>query len=235
MRKYEIARLLAQRYGYSSYLEICTAITGGTFSHVDKGQFQRRARLMYRCPPDFSDGEPIDFATEAESGEALFGEIVRSGERFDLVFIDPWHTYASSLRDVVFGLQLVKDDGLVLLHDCSPPHPACAEPEFRPGEWCGITFAVYLDLVLFNGGLHYLTVDADYGCGIISQTWRPALFSDLSHNAALAAQWRALDLAQKYSFLAKHRASLLHLISTDEFRRRLFEEASAAAEQVKTG
>jgi hypothetical protein len=104
----------------------------------------------------------------------LFGEIMRSGERFDLVFIDPWHTYASSQRDLVFGLQLVSGAGIVLVHDCSPPNPTCAEPEFRPGEWCGVTFAAYLDLMLFNSELHYLTVDSDYGCGVISKTRRPA-------------------------------------------------------------
>lgn len=231
MRKYEIAQLLARQFGYRSYLEICTATTGFTFSQVDKEQFQQYVRLMYSCPPDFSDGEPLDLVTESESGEALFGEVVRSGERFDLVFIDPLHTYASSLRDLVFGLQLVKDDGVVLVHDCNPPNPTCAEPEFRPGEWCGLTFAAYLDLVLFNRGLHYLTVDTDYGCGVISKTWRPALLSDPPNNATLAAQWRTLDLSQKYSFLAEHRASLLHLVSVEEFRQRLWGEAQAGAGQ----
>ena len=75
MRKYEIALMLAKRYGYTSYLEICTPTTGGTYSRVDKEQFSRRARLMYRCPPDFSDGEPIDFSTDSESSEELFARL----------------------------------------------------------------------------------------------------------------------------------------------------------------
>jgi hypothetical protein len=150
IRKHEIALMLAARYGYTSYLEICTSITGGTFSLVDKKQFPRRARLMYKCPPDFGDGEPIDFSTEAESGEELLADLVRSGEKFDLVFIDPWHTYTSSLRDIVFGLHLIKGDGVLVVHDCNPPNAACAEQEFHSGPWCGVTFAAYLDIVLFG-------------------------------------------------------------------------------------
>ena len=221
MRKYEIALMLAKRYGYTSYLEICTTVTGGTFSLVDKEQFSRRARLMYRCPADFSDGEPIEFSTEAESSEELFGELMRSRERFDLVFIDPWHTYASSLRDIVFGLQLIKDGGIVLIHDCSPPTPTCAEPEFRPGEWGGVTFAAYLDVVLFTERIHYVTVDSDYGCGIVSKDRRLDHLSGSRPDATLASRWRTLGLSQKYPFFDENRARLLRLISTEEFCGRL--------------
>ena len=228
LNKYEIALMLARRYGYTSYLEICTPNTGHTFSKVDKQQFRRRARLMYRCPPGFSDGEPIDFSTDAESSEELFGELVRSGERFDLVFIDPWHSYESSLRDIVFGLQLIKGDGVVLIHDCNPPNPSCAQPEVIPEEWCGVTFAAYLDVVLFTGGIHNITVDTDYGCGIISKDHRVAYIADSQPDAALAKRWQTLDLSQKYSFFNENRSRLLRLISTNDFRRRLIGETHAA-------
>jgi len=221
MRKYEIALLLAKQYGYTSYLEICTPITGNTFSLVEKKQFPRRARLMYRCPPDFSDGEPVDFLTQAESGEELFSELMKSGERFDLVFVDPWHTYTSSLRDILFGLQLIKDDGVLLIHDCNPPNSTYAEPEYRPGEWCGVTFAAYLDVVLFTRGIHYITVDSDYGCGIISKDHRLLNLYKSQPATTFASQWQTLSLSQKYPFLDENRSQLLHLISADTFYRRL--------------
>jgi hypothetical protein len=50
MRKFDIALMLAQRYGYTSYLEICTPLTGRTFSQIDRQQFSRRVRLMYLKP-----------------------------------------------------------------------------------------------------------------------------------------------------------------------------------------
>jgi hypothetical protein len=226
MRKYEIALLLASRFGYTSYLEICTPNTGGTFSMVDKEQFSRRARLIYRCPPDFSDGAPIDFSTEAESSEELLCRLVRSGERFNLVFIDPWHTYTDSLRDIIFGLQLMNDDGVVLLHDCSPLDAASADPDFHTGDWSGVTFAAYLDVVLFTRRISYITVDTDYGCGIITRDDRFAHVVDSFPDAAVTSQWRAIQLPEKYPFLDENRSRLLRLLSTEEFLRGLEVETS---------
>ena len=122
LAKHEIAMMLAERYGYSSYLEICSPTTGNTYSLVDQGRFPRRVRLMYRCPPEFSDGELIDFRVEADACDESFGgELLDSGERFGLVFVDPWHSYSSSRSAIEFGLKVVAPWGLVLVHDCSPP------------------------------------------------------------------------------------------------------------------
>ncbi len=224
MRKYEIALTLAKRYGYTSYLEICTHTTGRTFERVDKQQFSRRVRIMYRRPPNFWDGESIDLFTGEESGENLYAEVIATGERFDLVFIDPFHTYDSSLRDIEYGLRLAKNDGVVLIHDCSPPNAACAAPDPIEGDWCGLTFAAYLDIVLSSGEFHYCTIDSDFGCGIISKDDRLAQIPVAHCTADIGRQWRMLNMSRRYSFLAQHRSQLLHLVSPDEFRRHLFEK-----------
>jgi hypothetical protein len=190
---------------------------------------------MYRCSPGFSDGERIDFSTEAESGEELFAELVRSGERFDLVFVDAWHSYTSALRDIVFGLHLIKEGGVLLVHDCNPPDRTSAESEYHSGIWCGVTFAAYLDVVLFTGGIDYVTVDADYGCGIISKDHRLARFVGSRPDATLASLWRMLDLSQKYSFFDEIRSRLLRLISIDEFRARLGAHPAAGDREFGTG
>jgi hypothetical protein len=233
LRKYEIARLLARRFGYESYLEICTPYTGGTFSLVDKKQFSQRSRLMYRRPLSFSDGERVDFSTQAETGEELFSELVKSGERFDLVFVDPWHTYLSSLCDITFGLQLIKDNGALLIHDCNPPNAACAEPEYHTGDWCGVTFAAYLDVALFTSGIHYITVDSDYGCGIISKDHRLTNIYKSQPAASLASQWKTLNISQKYNFLDENRSQLLHLISADTFCQRFDSRRRRGARRIR--
>lgn len=233
MRKYEIARMLAKRYGYKSYLEICTPTTGGTFSRIDDNQFSRRVRLMYRRPSSFSDGAQLDFSAEAEFGEELFNELMKSGEKFDLVFIDPWHSYTSSLRDITFGLQLIKDGGALLIHDCSPPNATCAEPDYRDGEWCGLTFAAYLDVVLFTSGLHYVTVDSDYGCGIISKDPRLGSLYKSQPATSLTSQWQTLDSSQKYAFLNENRSQLLRLISADTFCQHYDTMGRRAAKRIR--
>jgi len=227
MRKYEIASLLASRFGYTKYLEICTPTTGGTFSAVDKQQFSRRVRVMYKRPADFvEDPEPIDFSTEDESSEELLANIISSGERFDLVFIDSYHTYEASLRDIVYGLQLIGNGGLLLIHDCFPPNKACTASDFTPGEWCGVTFAAYLDTVLYTEDIHYVTVDSDYGCGIIGKDSRVDQLSNLHPTADLIQEWRRLDLSRKYPFFEKYHSQLLRLVSPAEFHERLFQPSA---------
>ena len=220
MHKYEIVLALGRRCGYRDYLELATPTTGLTFAYVDKEQFPTRTRIMYRCPREFSDGDPLHLATDSASSEVLFQEVVRSGRRFDLVFVDPFHDYASSLRDIVFALHVLKAGGSVVVHDCSPPDALCAAPEFQCGDWCGVTYAAYLDVVL-AAGIRYATVDSDFGCGIISAHPRLAGVCGPAPDADLVREWRKLALGQKYPFFDANRARLLNLIALDEFQRRL--------------
>lgn len=226
MHKYEIAGLLGKKYGYSSYLEICTPTTGLTFAQVDKSQFLRRVRAIYKYQPDYSDGEQIDFSTESENADEIFSKLVRSGEKFDLIFIDSYHTYSASLRDLVYGMQLINQNGIILIHDCFPPTKESAWPEFVPGGWCGLTFAAFLDIVLFKHGIHYATVDSDFGCGMISFDNRLSKISNPPLDSNLLLEWRRLPLMQKYPFFENHHRELLHLISPDQFIKFLSEEFS---------
>lgn len=223
MRKYEIARLLGKKFGYSSYFEICTPTTGLTYSSVDKEQFPRRVRVMYLRPDKFSDGDQIDFSVEHENGEELYEKLMRSGEKFDVVFVDPYHTYTESLRDLVYGLHLVKPNGIVLVHDCFPPNEFSASPSFISGEWCGLTFVAFLDIVLFNPEFQYFTINSDYGCGVIYKAGQVSQFPLASKNSELIRQWRMLGLEEKYQFFEKHYQELLNLISPEEFQNRLSE------------
>jgi hypothetical protein len=243
MRKFELAAALAVRYGYRRYLEVCTPGTGGTYSQVDRTVFTHCRRLMYRCPREFSDGLPIDYRTESESSEAPLRELYEQGERFDLVFVDPWHTYDASFRDLAAAFRLLQPDGAMLVHDCNPADAQLASPEALPNYgWCGLTYAAWMDWLPTSRRLAYVTVDTDYGCGIVGSArrlrrlwgypwggWasrlqarvlgrRPA---DTPAQQALLRQWRQIPLADKYPFFDRHRAALVRLISAEEFCRRI--------------
>jgi hypothetical protein len=225
MHKYEIVLALGRRCGYRDYLELATPTTGLTFARVDKEQFPNRTRIMYRCPREFSDGEPLHVATDGVSSEQLFQEVMRTGRRFDLVFVDPFHDYASSLRDIVFALHVLKPGGAVVIHDCSPPDAHCAAPEFQDGEWCGVTYAAYLDVVL-AAGIRYATVDSDFGCGIISTHPSLAGLCGPAPDPDLVHAWRRLAPGQRYPYFDANRSRLLNLIPPAEFQRRLGEQAA---------
>jgi len=91
-----------------------------------------------------------------------------------------------------------------------------------------VTFAAYIDVTRSVKGISYITVDSDMGCGIISKHRRFADHFNLGCNAAMDAPWRALDLSQKYQFLAGNRSRLLNLISPKELLRRLGNESKKA-------
>ena len=103
MHKFDIVNALGRAYGGCRYLEICTPTTGARYSFVDPAVFSTRHRLMYRCPEAFDDGEDITFRTSAESS----CDIIRTvhalqppADRYDVVFVDPWHSYDASIADL---------------------------------------------------------------------------------------------------------------------------------------
>lgn len=221
MRKYHIANLLARRFDYKSYLEICTPTTGLTYSMIDRSTFSRCLRLMYSVPDNFSDVQTVDFSTESKSPEYLMNTITSSGEKFDLVFVDPYHTYYASLRDIQFALSVINDNGTVVVHDCNPPNQHCTSPEFIPGEWCGLTYTAFLDVVMSREDIYYCTVDTDYGCGIITRLYYMESSVPSYPGDSLVKSWFSLPFSEKYNFFDKHRSHLLRLVTPQQFLKQL--------------
>jgi hypothetical protein len=57
------------------------------------------------------------------------------GEKFDLIFIDADHKHESSLEDFQLSLPLLKDNGIILIHDT---YPTCEE--LVSYSYCGDTY-----------------------------------------------------------------------------------------------
>jgi hypothetical protein len=101
--KMEIVALLARKVAAGQgaaarYLELCTPTTGNYFHLVDRASFAQVSRLMYRCPPDFDDGEPIDFRSESLDIAPCLKLLHRQGLRYDVILVDSYHEYKTSLR-----------------------------------------------------------------------------------------------------------------------------------------
>ncbi len=241
LSKMEIISRLAVRHGFTRYLELCTSKTGHFYRLLDRRALPTAHRLMYHCPADFEDGLAIDFRTEGMNIRECLSEISGKGLRYDIILVDPFHDYSSSYRDLSAAFDLLLDEGgMIVVHDCLPPNIAVAAPEVIEGEWCGVTYKAYLDFV-FARRLEYITVDTDYGCGIIRKLnhrsrWARSLrmaafFLDrdpqrrFEHRQSilLRQQWRDIgnDFDRAFSFFEKHQRRLLNLISSDEFLKML--------------
>ena len=103
-----------------------------------------------------------------------------------VVFIDGLHTFEQTLKDVYNTLNFLNKSGVIILHDCNPPHKASATPALSipeakqkyesenndggwTGEWCGDTWKVIPYLLKFCKELDVCVLDADYGLGIVSR------------------------------------------------------------------
>jgi hypothetical protein len=100
----------------------------------------------------------------------------------DIVFVDGLHTFRAALQDTLNSLRHLRKDGVVVLHDCFPPHEAASvyakdadeareigrNLESWTGEWCGDTWKA----MAYLKKKYYLSLDTsvlnfDYGLGIV--------------------------------------------------------------------
>jgi methyltransferase family protein len=129
-------------------------------------------QLMYRCPDDFDDGMGIDFrSVDLE----IAGCIKQIGHlRFDVILLDAYHAYETSLRDLTFARDLLTDHGTIVVHDCDSPSEKVAHPDFIVTSWAGVTYKAYLDFVMKCDDLAYLRL-IQIGDAALSERKAPSL------------------------------------------------------------
>ncbi|MGB9365915.1 MAG: hypothetical protein WCE79_07875 [Xanthobacteraceae bacterium] len=224
--KTDIIHFLSDRHGYRSYLEICTPVSGGLYGKIDRSRFTRCHRLMYRCPPTCDDGMDVNFRSADMRTAELFETIRSLSLCYDVVLVDPFHTYDATYRDLVEALSITSDRGAVVVHDCYPPSEDLVAREWSRAAWCGVTFMAFIDFLKNNPELTYATVDTDYGCGVFrkgsTRTKVPG---------AVANGWEAVRNDEKaaYRFMRDNADSLLNLVSVDAFKAAELSGRSALA------
>jgi len=234
--KTDIINRLGQLKGYRRYLEICTTVTGNFYRKIDRSIFTTCHRLMFRCPGDFDDGMPIDFRVEGCDIAACVRRIKAQEAPYDAILVDPWHEYETSRAALEAALDLIDEHGAIVVHDCLPPTPRHAAPHAVDGDWCGVTYRGSLDLVLSRRDVDHLTIDTDFGCGVIRSRGEPrsmpmpprfgaarllARMLGRDRHAALVEQWLAFgeDYDAAFRFLHAHKKALLNLVPARQFWR----------------
>lgn len=229
--KVDIINSLGRMRSGLRYLELCTAKTGFFYAHVDRSIFSICHRLMYHCPDDFTDGMDIEFRSASFDISQCVEQIQKNKLRYDIIFVDPWHEYATSYRDLQIAVNLLAKNGIIVVHDCFPSSQQIAHPRPQEGEWCGVTYKAYIDFVTARSYLDYCTVNIDYGCGIIRRVtllkWLSnyllSIFRKQSQRikqcSAVLKRWRSMacDDANLFDFFQKHAGCLLKLKTYDEF------------------
>jgi hypothetical protein len=164
----------------------------------------------------------VSFETFEVTSDAFFKNEAKKvlTEGIDVAFVDGFHTYKQSLRDVENCLKYLNPAGVIVMHDCNPVDYASAFPlkEFQSfddlsklaeagqlpgwnGFWCGDVWKTIAHLRINNKDLNVFTLDTDWGLGVISRGKGEPL-----NNITL----RELE-DMEYSFFAEHRRNLLNL------------------------
>jgi len=65
-----------------------------------------------------------NFALFENSSDLALPELVRLGEKYDLIYIDGYHIFENVFVDMHFSLQLLNPGGVMLFDDCADPHVA---------------------------------------------------------------------------------------------------------------
>eukprot|EP01037_Dinobryon_pediforme_P005556 gene5556-5611_t len=239
LQKFDIINGLGEAFGARRYLEICTPSTGFQFRSVKPSVFETRHRMLYNCPETHDDGMPVSFHTAAPTSHDLVRTLASSlheDELYDIIFVDPFHEYLPSMLDLRGAMCLLKPDGVLVVHDCCPPDAATAVPTPSNGNWCGVTYKAFIDFVLGSRIAGYVTVNADFGCGVvfnhaahIPAAWRGDRLPPL-----LCLEWALLreDDEGCFRFFEKHREQFLNLIAPAEFLR-VFPHTENTADPVQ--
>ncbi len=147
----ELCYSLDKKFNFKNILVINTPITGEFLDTIFLEE--RTVRIKY---------DPKNYIEFVE-------KIGMLNKKFDLICVDPNHEYKDSLKTLKLLILLLSDNGILISHDCNPPNFISTSEIFKGGEWCGSTYATFVEISYNNPELYYAVINKDYGLGIISK------------------------------------------------------------------
>ena len=148
--RWDLIEYLINKYKYSDYLEI----------GCDQDQLFSKVRIKNKTGVD-----PISGGNIRKTSDEFFRE---NKNKFDIVFIDGLHTYNQVKKDILNSINCLKEEGIVLVHDCMPDSLSKqAVPRYRM-SWNGDVWKAIVDLRQ-NEYLETYTCKIDQGIGVIKK------------------------------------------------------------------
>ena len=158
-----------------------------------------------------------------KTSDAFFEEDAKkilNGRKIDVVFIDGLHEYKQVIKDIENSLSLLADDGVIVVHDCSPWSRASAIRAFSfdeakkiaqdqnytdwDGGWTGDVWKAIGYLRSTRDDLEAFVLDCDCGLGFIRKGNQKMI--ELSNLESM-----------EYSDLEKDKVSILNLKEPNYF------------------
>jgi len=174
---------------------------------------QIHARRKYAIDPAPVAAENIEsdgtrlFRMESDTFFAGHATQAFESRPVHVALVDGLHEFEQTLRDILNLERIMHPNGMIFVHDCNPPSRKHAEDS--NGEWNGDVWKVGYYLRHYRQDLRFVTLDCDWGLGVISSLSNSAP-PVIAENVARVA---ALD----YDVLAADRRGVLNLKSPLSF------------------
>ena len=148
--RWHLIQFLIDKYKYSTYLEI----------GCDKDQSFSKIKIPHKVGVD-----PISGGTIRITSDNFYKT---NKEKFDIIFIDGLHHYEQVIDDINNAIDILNDNGHILVHDCLPRTIAHqAVPRYR-GSWNGDVWKSIVELRT-KTDLEVFTCEIDFGVGVIKK------------------------------------------------------------------
>lgn len=147
-KRFTIINTIIKKMNYEKYLEI------GCF----KDEAFEKIKIKTRVGVD-----PVSGGNIRLTSDNFFSQ---NKEKFDIVFIDGLHIYEQVLKDINNSLEILNEDGVILLHDCLPIKLRDQMIPRSHEKWNGDVWKSIVN-VRTNPNLDTYTCLADEGIGII--------------------------------------------------------------------
>ena len=160
MNKQYIVNYLILKNNLKSYLEISTPTTSFVYSEIICDD---KTLICYSIDQP-NVRQDIDTILSLEEYKNI-----KFDRKFDIIFVDPYHTFDQSNYDIELAYSLLSENGFIVVHDCYTTLKFLYNPEYQYGGWCGETYKSFINFNINHPKYQLFVVDCDYGCGIISK------------------------------------------------------------------
>ena len=194
----DIINALIMKFKYQTYLEIGVQCPLRNFSWINIALENKKAVDSNMCPM-------ISKKISCEQISDIYFEKHKRAT-FDIVFIDGLHECKQVFRDIINSLNILSDNGCIVVHDCNP---ITEKMQIYPlpkdmDQWTGDVWKGVYKLRSEQSNIKLFTVDTDLGCCIIRKG-QGELLQDKE------------DLT--WEFFNEYRKNILNLITVEEFEK----------------
>lgn len=119
-------------------------------------------------------------------------EFIDTPTKFDIIFVDGLHYAEDVEKDIIGAMQVLNENGFIILHDCNPPTEKDQLVPRQHKVWYGDVWRAFVGFRLIYPGVVSFCLDHDCGLGVIKYTAQkiePGFVTDMS--------WQEFDKNRK--------------------------------------